>query len=68
MRCKNGRHFQELICRDKTNKCVSILLPVSEECEQEVCDFCSKKEACEISGPLVEVELGKKVVIRREES
>ena len=62
--CKDGRHFLELICNDKDDKDVRILLPSSEECEQEVCDRCSKYDTCEIMCPR-EIELGKYVAIIR---
>jgi hypothetical protein len=66
IRCKDGRHFAELICHDADGRPVEILVPVSGECEQEGCDMCSQQKTCEIMAP-VEIELGRSVVIRRDE-
>jgi hypothetical protein len=63
--CPDGRHFLELICKDVNGHKVNVILPISGTCKQEVCDQCSKHESCEIMCP-VDVELGRKIIIRRE--
>jgi hypothetical protein len=62
--CKDGRHFVELVCSDQHNKDVRVLLPSTEECEQEVCDQCSKYDTCEIMCPFG-IEFGRKIIIVR---
>jgi hypothetical protein len=62
--CKDGRHFAELKCRDSVGSVVVIVLPVSEECDQEGCEICSKRDNCDITLPM-EIEIGRKLIIRR---
>jgi len=63
--CKDGRHFTELICRDADGRPVEILVPTSDICDEMTCDFCEKKESCDITAAL-EIQLGRSVIIHRE--
>lgn len=66
--CKDGRHFQELVCVAEDKSVIRIVLPVSNTCEympfgeSSRCNDCEYKESCEIQSPC-EVELGRKLVI-----
>jgi len=65
IKCKDGRHFAELVCHDEVGRPVSVLVPTSDICEQEGCEMCEKHATCEIMAPL-EIELGRSLIIRRE--
>lgn len=66
--CKDGRHFQELVCVGENNHIIRVLLPVSNPCENmpfgesRRCLECEYKETCEIMSPC-EVEIGRRLVI-----
>jgi hypothetical protein len=64
--CPDGRHFLELVCSDSEDKPVSIILPATTGCGEEIehCGSCSKSEDCEMQDGL-QVDLGRKLAIKR---
>jgi hypothetical protein len=65
--CRDGRHFQELICSDENGKDVRIMLPTSRVCGESIdCEDCEEDETCELQD-FYETDIGRKLIIKRVE-